>query len=383
MLHVMAVHADRLYLSAPSATADDIASVTSALQSGWLAPVGPEITAFEAAMAAYVGVGHAVALASGTAALHLALRELGVEAGDAVIVPTVTFGATAFAPTYLGAVPVFVDIDESWNLDPELLATSITDLRKAGHRVSAAIPVDLYGTPANYAPIRDLLAAADVPMVEDAAEGLGARTPGGPVGAFGAAGIFSFNGNKIITTSGGGMLVTNDQHLADRIRHLSTQARMPLPWYEHEEIGYNYRMSNILAALGRSQLHRIDEEVARRRQVREWYRNRLESLDGVRVQTDPPWGTSNAWLSIAVFDPGLYDHAPTRVRMALESANIESRPIWKPMHQQPVFRAQRAYLSGKADALFRDGLCLPSGWGVDEEAVHRVCDVIVDELRGP
>ena len=383
MLHSMAVHADRLYLSAPSATPDDIASVTSALHSGWLAPVGPEITAFEAAMAAYVGVGHAVALASGTAALHLALGELGVQPGDAVIVPTVTFGATAFAPTYLGAAPVFVDIDDSWNVDPELLASCIADLRGHGYRVAAAIPVDLYGTPANYALIRDVLAEADVPMVEDAAEGLGARTPDGPVGAFGAAGVFSFNGNKIITTSGGGMLVTNDGHLADRIRHLSTQARMPLPWYEHEEIGYNYRMSNILAALGRSQLGRIDAEVARRRQVREWYRNRLESLDGVRVQADPPWGTSNAWLSIAVFDPARYDEAPNRVRMALESANIESRPIWKPMHQQPVFREHRAYLNGKADALFRDGLCLPSGSGVDEEAVHRVCDVIVDELRGP
>ena len=382
MLHVMAVHADRLYLSAPSATPDDIASVTSALHSGWLAPVGPEITAFEAAMAAYVGVGHAVALASGTAALHLALGELGVQSGDAVIVPTVTFGATAFAPTYLGAVPVFVDIDDSWNVDPELLASCIADLRGQGYRVAAAIPVDLYGTPANYARIRDVLAEADVPMVEDAAEGLGARTLEGPVGAFGSAGVFSFNGNKIITTSGGGMFVTNDQHLADRIRHLSTQARMPLPWYEHEEIGYNYRMSNILAALGRSQLRRIDAEVARRRQVREWYRNRLETLDGVHVQTDPPWGTSNAWLSIAVFDSGRYDDAPTRVRMALESANIESRPIWKPMHQQPVFRKHRAYLNGKADALFRDGLCLPSGSGVDEEAVRRVCDVIVDELLG-
>lgn len=366
----------RVYLSPPTATEQDISAVVAAMRSGWVAPAGPDLPAFESDVADYLGVEAAVALSSGTAALHLALQYLGVSAGDVVIVPTVTFAATAFPIRYLGATPMFVDIDESWNLDPALLERALGQARDAGQRVAAVVPVDLYGSPARYAAITPILEAHGVPMVEDAAEGLGARAGDRSVGTFGSAGVLSFNGNKIITTSGGGMLVTNSVEMAEKVRHWSTQAREPLPWYEHNEIGFNYRLSNLLAALGRSQFSRIDAEVARRRQVREWYRAQLTHIPGVSVQDDPPWGTSNAWLSVARFDSGRYPEASTRIRERLEEHNIESRPIWKPLHQQPVFAECPRVLTGAADALFSEGLCLPSGPAMDEDLVDRVTTVI-------
>lgn len=371
----------RIFLSPPSCTEQDIDAVGEAMRSGWLAPVGPDLDSFEEEVAAYLGVAHAVALTSGTAALHLALKQVGVGPGDVVLVPAVTFGATAFAVTYLGAVPVFVDVDTSWNMDAELTQRALEDLTAKGARVAAAIPVDLYGSPANYAELLPLLAEYEVPVVEDAAEGLGASSGGSKLGTFGRAAVLSFNGNKIITTSGGGMLVTDDAVMADRVRFWSTQSREPFPWYEHEEIGYNYRLSNLLASLGRSQLRRVDSEVARRRQLREWYRERLDPISGIAVQDDPPWGTSNAWLTVVRFDRQQLPDASSRVRKYLDEHNIESRPVWKPLHQQPVFRDNQAFLDGTADALFSDGLCLPSGTALTEDDIERVSHLIIECLR--
>lgn len=370
----------RILLSPPTVTSGDIQTVTAAMESGWLAPIGPDLEAFEAEIAHFIGVDYAVGLASGTAALHLALKYVGVQPGDAVLVPSVTFGATAFAVTYLGAEPVFVDVDAAWNMDPGLASEAIADLRLRGRRVAAAIPVDLYGALADYASLVPIFADAQVPVIEDAAEALGARSTDALAGSFGQAGVLSFNGNKLITTSGGGMLVTDDGEMARKVRFWATQARDDFPWYEHTEIGFNYRLSNILAALGRSQLRRVDEEIARRRMIRDWYRARLEVIDGVTVQDDPPWGYSNAWLTVARFDPKVFAGAPTRVRLALEESNIESRPVWKPLHLQPVFQDCATYLSGAAEALFQDGLCLPSGTALTEDEVERVSSIVISSL---
>jgi len=378
----MAGTQERMYLSAPRALPEDIEAVVSAMESGWLAPVGPELSGFEADLASFLGVNQAVALSSGTAALHLGLKYLGVQAGDHVLVPTLTFGATAFAVTYLGAIPVFIDVDsESWNLEPNLVRTAVESLRAAGKRVSAVIPVDLYGTPCNYSELIQVCNELDIPMLEDAAEGLGASFGSSMLGSMGQAGVLSFNGNKLITTTGGGMLVTNDEAFASKVRFWSTQSRENFPWYEHEEIGYNYRLSNVLAALGRSQLRRVPSEVESRRAIREMYREYFADLSGVEVQADPSWGRSNAWLSVVRFDQLIHPNAPTRIREFLETHNIESRPVWKPMHQQPVFKENAAFLNGNANAIFADGLCLPSGTGLTSLDIQRVASLVIQCLK--
>jgi dTDP-4-amino-4,6-dideoxygalactose transaminase len=294
---------------------------------------------------------------------------LDVRPSDFVLIPTLTFAATAFAATYLGAIPYFVDVEaEAGTMDPGILADAITDIRASGGRVGAAIPVDLYGSPADYSALIPILRDFDVPVLEDAAEGLGAKHRDGNLGSFGRAGVLSFNGNKILTTSGGGMLLTDDAAFAKRVSKWSTQSREPVAWYEHEEIGFNYRLSNVLSALGRSQMQRIDETVNHRRRIRDWYRSQLQKLPGVRVQRDPSWGRSNAWLTTVDFDLEIHPDAPRRVREALDRHGIESRPIWKPMHRQPVFADSPRYLTGVADQMYSSGLCLPSGptMGVDE-----------------
>jgi dTDP-4-amino-4,6-dideoxygalactose transaminase len=368
-------------LSAPWASDSDIDAVVAALRSGWLAPAGPGLAAFERDVSALVGVGHAVGLASGTAGLHLGLKYLGVKPGDAVLIPTATFAATAFAVTYLGAIPVFVDVDDSWNMDPECVEAAIIQLRASGSRVSAAVPVDLYGTPANHNELLPLFSRHGIPVLEDAAEGLGAMHGDQAVGSLGVAGVISFNGNKLLTTTGGGIVVTDDAEFAEKVRYWATQSRDDYPWYEHSEIGYNYRLSNVLAALGSSQLRRVHSEVERRRNLREIYRHRLSSRSGVQVQEDPAWGTSNAWLTIVTFDSKSFPGAAFRVRDNLASANIESRPTWKPMHQQPVFFGSPTFLNGRADKLFEEGLCLPSGAGVTTDVVERICAVITRVLE--
>ncbi|MDO9486043.1 MAG: aminotransferase class I/II-fold pyridoxal phosphate-dependent enzyme [Actinomycetota bacterium] len=373
---------ERIYLSSPQVTDIEIEYVTAALRSGWVAPLGPDVDAFEAEICSYTGTAHAVALSSGTAAIHLGLMALGVKPGDDVIVPTLTFAATAFAVHHAGANPVFVDAEEqSWNLDPALLNEVLTACAASGDLPAAIIPVDLFGRTCDYAAITKIAARFEVPILEDAAEALGSSCNGVSAGAFGKAGVFSFNGNKVMTTSGGGMFVTNDPALASKVRYWSTQAREPLPWYEHKEIGYNYRLSNVLAALGRGQLSRLDEMIKRRLANRAQYEATLGQLQGVSVVMDPPWGPGNAWLTNIRFDALLHPDAPEAIRLALEELNIESRPVWKPMHQQPVFAEAKSYLTGTADQIFADGLCLPSGPNVTEADIALVCDTIVGVLN--
>ena len=356
-------------------------SVVEALHSGWVAPAGPSLTEFEEACAAYVGRAHAVGLSSGTAALHLGLKQLGVDEGSYVLVPSVTFAATAFAVTYLGATPFLVDVEPEYGtLDVGLVERAVAEVRKSGGHVSAVVPVDLYGCSVQYAQLLAVCESLGIPVLEDAAEGLGASYGEAKLGSLGEASVLSFNGNKILTTSGGGMLLTDDEAFAQKVRKWATQSREPVVWYEHEEIGFNYRLSNILAALGLSQLRRIDQTVDHRRQVREWYREGLASLDGVSVVGDPPWGRSNAWLTVARFDEDVLPGAPERVRLALEDHNIESRPVWKPMHQQPVFASAPSLLTGASDRFFREGLCLPSGPVMTQELVAKVSGFIREAL---
>ncbi len=357
----------RIYLSPPDITGDDRERLLRAVDDGWIAPVGPDLDAFEAEVAEACGRRHAVGLSSGTAALHLLLKELGVGQGDEVLVSTFTFVASANAVCYLGATPVFIDAAaETWQMSPALLADELHERRRAGMRQPAAgLVVDLYGQCADYDQITALLDEFGIPLVEDAAEALGATYRGRPAGSFGAGAIVSFNGNKIITTSGGGMVVTDDEGLAARCRHLSTQAREPAPHYEHVEVGYNYRLSNLLAAFGRGQLADLDRRVARRRAINQRYRELLGDLPGVAFMPEAAYGTATSWLTCLTFDPAT-GIDPDTVRIHLERHDVEARPTWKPMHLQPVFSRAPARVDGTSLRLFETGLCLPSGSTLSE-----------------
>lgn len=371
----------RVLLSPPDVGPLEESYVLDALRSGWVAPAGPHLEAFEREVAERVGCGHAVALASGTAGLHLALLAVGAGPGDVVVVPTLTFVATANAAVYTGAEPVFVDCDPATgNLDPDLLDELLRELRALGRRVAAVMPVDMFGTCADYTRILPICADAEVPVVEDAAEALGATHHGRAAGSFGRAGVLSFNGNKIITTSGGGMLLSDDADLVARCRHLSTQARQPVPHYEHVEVGYNYRLSNVLAALGRAQLHRLDDIVARRRWLREQYAKLFAAVPGVRLLAEGDW-EANCWLTTVVVDPAIAGWRAAELAAHLAAQDIETRPVWKPMHLQPVFAGARALLTGAAERLFTDGLTLPSGYAMTESRLARVLDGIEQFLK--
>lgn len=351
----------RIYLSPPHMGPHERRLLLEAFDSNWIAPLGPHVDAFEREFAAKAGVAHAAALSSGTGALHLALSILGVGAGDEVLVSTLTFAATANAVTYVGAAPVFIDSDRaSWNMDPALLAEELAAGARRGKLPKAVITVDLYGQCADYDPIREACAKYDVPLIEDAAEALGATYKGRPAGGHGAIGIFSFNGNKIITTSGGGMFVSDKKEWVDRARFLSTQARDPAPHYEHSHIGFNYRMSNLLAAVGRGQLMVLDERVAVRRAHNAFYREALQ-LPGVEFMPEAPTGRSNGWLTCVTIDPHAFGATREDIRLHLERCDIESRPVWKPMHLQPVFKDCRVRGGDVSKDLFDRGLCLPSG----------------------
>jgi len=367
----------RIYLSPPHQAGGELEAVRRVLESNWLAPLGPEVDAFEREMAKAAGVGHAAALVSGTAALHLALRLLGVGAGDEVLCPTLTFAATAFAIDYVGAKPVFLDATEgSWTLDPALLVEELELRATQGRLPAAVIPVDLYGQCCDYEPILEICGEYRVPVIEDAAEALGASYRGRPAGGFGRFGVFSFNGNKIVTTSGGGMLVSDDEEAIRRARFLASQARDPAPHYEHSTIGYNYRMSNLLAAVGRVQLAALDAKVAARRAIFERYREWLGHLPGVGFMPEPEWGRASRWLTCITVDPDAFGADREAIRLALEAENVESRPVWKPMHLQPVFRGASRRGGEVAERLFRDGLCLPSGSGLSEADQERVCGIV-------
>lgn len=360
----------RLYLSPPDVTLRDGEALQRAVESGWIAPLGPDVDAFERELAAVTGRAHGVALASGTAALHLALLVNGVGPGDRVLVSSLTFSATVNAIRYVGAEPVFIDSNnETWNMDPSRLGDALMDSEYA-----ACIPVDIYGQCADYGEIVPLCEEHGVSIVEDAAEALGARYRGEPAGSFGAMAALSFNGNKIITTSGGGALVTDDGEWAERVRFLATQARDPAPHYQHSEIGYNYRMSNLLAALGRSQLSDLERRVDARRSHNAAYREALGDLPGVEFMPESAHSYSTFWLTCLTIDPTQAPVHREEVRLHLETLDIESRPAWKPMHLQPVFTGCRSYGGEVSARLFANGLCLPSGSSMGESDRQRVVD---------
>ncbi|MBB3208334.1 dTDP-4-amino-4,6-dideoxygalactose transaminase [Rhodopirellula rubra] len=352
-----------------------------AFDSNWIAPLGPHVDAFEQEFAGVVGRKHAVAVASGTAALHLSLRLLDVQPEQEVFTSTMTFVATANSIRYANAKPVFIDSEEStWNMDPMLLAEELDRCSQVGKLPAAVMVVDVNGQCANYAMISEICESFGVPIIEDAAESLGAKLSGKPAGSFGQLGCFSFNGNKIITTSGGGMLVTDDESWAKQARYLATQARDPAPHYEHTVMGYNYRMSNLLAAIGRGQLQVLEDRVNRRREIFQVYQRHLSNLPGICFMPEPDGFHSTRWLTAMTIDPNALGCDREQIRLALEAENIEARPVWKPMHLQPAYRDCRHVGGEVAERLFRDGLCLPSGSSMSEADQSRVINVI-SQLR--
>jgi dTDP-4-amino-4,6-dideoxygalactose transaminase len=373
----------RIYLSPPDVGEEERRRLLEAFDSGWIAPVGPDLDAFESELAERAGRRYAVALSSGTAALHLGLLTLGVGPGDEVLVPTLTFAATANAVVYTGATPVFVDADpETWNLDLGLVEQELERRARDGvPQLKAIIPVDLYGRCVDYTRLVPLAERYDVPLLEDAAEALGATHAGKPAGSFGDAAVFSFNGNKVITTSGGGMFVTDDEAIAKRVRHLATQAREPAVHYEHRDVGFNYRLSNLLAALGRGQLAGLDAKVARRTAINARYREGLADLPGFDFAPEDPSGEPTHWLTCLTIDP---DHAGfdrNDVIAALGQAGIEARPVWKPMHLQPAFEGRPTRGGDVAAQLFDAGLCLPSGSGLSDDEVDEIVDLVSNRAR--
>ncbi|MBN1394331.1 MAG: aminotransferase class I/II-fold pyridoxal phosphate-dependent enzyme [Pirellulales bacterium] len=368
---------DRIYLSPPHMSGRERELLLDAFDSNWIAPLGPHVDALEKEFAALVGARRAVALSSGTAALHLALILLGVGPGDEVLTSTFTFAATTNAITYVGAEPVLIDSDwNTWNMDPNLLAEELRDCAHRNRLPKAVVVVDLYGQSADYGPIREACRRYEVPLVEDAAEALGASYDGRAAGTFGAVGVFSFNGNKIITGGGGGMLVCDSDFLADRARFLATQARDPAPHYQHSRIGYNYRMSNLLAAVARGQLKVLDDRVAARRANFAFYRNALADAAGIDFMPEHPRCRSTRWLTCATIDPQRFGADREDVRLALEEANIESRPTWKPMHLQPAFDHCRLCGGDVSEHLFRHGICLPSGSSLTGDELSRVAGIV-------
>ena len=357
---------------------DERRLLLEAFDSNWIAPLGPHVDAFEQELAAYVGMPHAAAVSSGTAALHLALRLLGVSPGDDVLVSTLTFVATANAVAYQGARPVFIDSDRAtWNMDPALLTEELEERARHNRLPKAVVVVDLYGQCADYDRILEVCDRFGVPVVEDAAESLGATYRGASAGSFGAFGVFSFNGNKVITTSGGGMLVSRDGDAIARARYLSTQARDPGPDHNHQEVGYNYRLSNLLAAVGRGQLGHLDDRVASRRDVNGIYRKRLADVPGIEFMPSADYGESICWFTAITVEPEAFGATSDDIRIALEAADIESRPPWKPLHTQPVYRDSPACGGRVAEDIFNRGLCLPSGSSLTAEDLDRVIETVV------
>jgi len=372
----------RVYLCPPDVGAEERRMLLDAFDSNWIAPTGPDVDAFELEVAERTGVTHAVALSSGTAALHLALLLAGVDQGDEVLVPSFTFIASAAPITYLGAHPVFVDCTaDSWNLDPALVEEVLTERAAVGRLPSAVISVDLYGETADYPALEAICSRFEVPLIEDSAEAFGSSHGGRSAGSFGVAGVFSFNGNKVITTSGGGMLMTESAEWADRARHLATQAREPFSHYEHTVVGYNYRLSNLLAAVGRAQLRGLDRRIERRKCIDARYRDGLADLAGVSWMPRTDAGASNYWLTCILIDPEAFGVDREHVRLALEAADIESRPTWKPLHLQQAFSGRKLVGTGHCERIFDRGLCLPTGSALSVADQSRVIEIIRAEAR--
>ena len=366
------------WLSSPHMGVNELKYVNEAFETNWIAPLGTHVNTFENGLQAQTQTKHAAALSSGTSAIHLALILLGVKSGDTVICQSITFSASANPIAYQQALPIFIDSEQdTWNMDPNLLRTALKEAQENGKMPKAIIPVHLYGMPAKMYEIITIAKEFGVPVIEDAAESLGSNINEKPCGGFGDFGVLSFNGNKIITTSGGGALVSNDGEMIEKARYLATQARDPAPHYQHSEIGYNYRMSNVLAGIGRGQLEVLNDRVATRRNNNERYKQYFLSHNNagydIRFQEELDGYNSNRWLTCILIDPNT-NNGLTReeIRLAMENENIETRPLWKPMHQQPVFASSKNYLNGVSDKLFENGLCLPSGSNLTEEDFDRI-----------
>lgn len=374
---------ERVYMSSPDVGTLEEDYVLGALRSGWIAPLGPDVDQFEHEMAERIGRKFAVALSSGTGALHLALLAHGVGPGDVVLTSTMTFAATANAICYTGAEPFFIDcLPESGNMDPALLAEALEALTSRGEKIGAIVPVDLLGKAVDYTAIQLLATRYGIPLIADAAESLGAFHADRPAGAWGDSAIFSFNGNKIMTTSGGGMLLTDSPDVAQNVRYLATQARQPVVHYEHTDIGYNYRLSNLLAALGRAQLARLDEMILRRKEHRRNYERLFSTVPGVSIFGSDDDSTDNFWLTSILVDPVEAGFTATELSSAFSAVNVESRPLWKPMHLQPIFEDARGAINGTSQRLFERGLTLPSGSALTSTEVGTVHRVIEEFLGG-
>ena len=368
----------KIYLSSPHIGANEFKYVNEAFETNWISPLGPNVNAFEISLQAQSKTAHAAALSSGTSAIHLALILLEANANDIVFCQSITFSASANPIAYQKAKPVFIDSEpDTWNMDPALLRKALQEAKEAGKLPKAIIPVHLYGMPAKMNEILAIAKEFNVPVIEDAAEALGANIEGRPCGSFGTFGVLSFNGNKIITTSGGGALLSNDAVMIEKARFLATQARDAAPHYQHSHIGYNYRMSNVLAGIGRGQLEVLSDRVKARRANFNRYRNYFSKYNNIgfdiRFQEEPIGYFSNRWLTCIIIDPTL-NKGLTReeIRLAMDIENIETRPLWKPMHQQPVFASSKSYLNGVSDKLFENGLCLPSGSNLRKHEFERI-----------
>ncbi len=364
---------ERVWLSSPHMGEMEKVYVAEAFTTNWIAPLGPNVDAFEKQLANFVGVNGAVSLSSGTGALHLALKILGIKSGDVVLCQSFTFAASAFPITYCDAEPVFVDSEaDTWNMDPVLLEEAIKDQSAKGKKPAAIMVVHLYGMPAKMDVITEIAKRYNIPLIEDAAEALGSTYNGKSCGSLGSVGILSFNGNKIITTSGGGALTSNDEIIVSKARHLSAQAKEPAPYYLHKEIGFNYRLSNVLAGIGRGQMEVLPERIKRRREIFNFYKEELGHIDGISFLEEPAGYFSNRWLTTILFDKELGEGINEKVRVELEKLNIETRALWKPLHQQPVFESCKVYNNGVSDDLFSRGLCLPSGSNTSDVNLKKV-----------
>jgi dTDP-4-amino-4,6-dideoxygalactose transaminase len=368
----------KIWLSSPHIGTNEQKYVNEAFATNWVAPLGPHVNAFELGLQVQMNSHHAAALSSGTSAIHLALILLGVKAGDDVFCQSITFSASANPIAYQGANPVFIDSEsDTWNMDPQLLKKALLEAKEKGQLPKAIIPVHLYGMPAKMVEILSIAKEFNVPVIEDAAEALGSNINNKPCGSYGEFGVLSFNGNKIITTSGGGALLSNNEQMIEKARFLATQARDAAPHYQHSHIGYNYRMSNVLAGIGRGQLevlnHRVEARRANYKRYCSYFSRLNEKGFNIKFQEEPNGYYSNRWLTCILVDPKL-NNGLTRdiIRLALDEENIESRPLWKPMHQQPIFANCKSYINGVSNKLFEDGLCLPSGSNLSEEEFDRI-----------
>lgn len=371
-----------IFLSPPHMSGLELEFIKEVFETNYIAPLGPMVDAFEGEFSKKTGIPYSLAVSSGTAALHLALRVIGVRPGDEVMASSLTFIGSITPIIFQGAIPVFIDSElRSWNMNVDLLSEEIEDSAQRGKLPKAVIPTDLYGQCADMDRILEICKPYDIPVISDSAESLGASYKERSAGAGAKAAIFSFNGNKIVNTSGGGMLVSDDQKMIDMARFLSQQARDDAPHYEHSQIGYNYRMSNVLAAIGMAQLKVLDERVEEKRRIFNHYKDALGRVRGIEFMPEASYGRSNRWLTVIVITPEEFGVDRETIRLKLKEHRIESRPIWKPMHMQPVFKGCRKKVSGVSEDLFNRGLCLPSGTAMTDNDLDRIVSVILDCMR--